>query len=300
MWSAWLRAELCVPGYDLEASLVRKILGQIPVIALLSCLSVISLSPVFAQNHVPPPPVGGISFDDVIKLSHAGLSDKVILAQIRMRQDPFVLSPDQLIQLKTAHVSDAVIEAMSGTVTTDPPLVAQKSAAVKQATVVDTTLPSEIGIYAKQKSGWVEVLPEVANWKTGGVLQNVASVGIVKGDVNGHVNGASSPNRLAAPAEFLVITPDGTAITEYQLLELRRNGTNREFRIVTGGVLHVSSGATRDLLTFEGKKVAPRTYCVTFPSTLRAGEYGFLPPGAIIDKNGAGSQGKLYSFEIME
>ena len=36
--------------------------------------------------------------------------------------------------------------------------------------------------------------------------------------------------------------PEGTAITEYQLLRLRDAKDGREFRTVTGGVMHVSGG----------------------------------------------------------
>ena len=55
-----------------------------------------------------------ITVDDVIRLSKAGLSDDVIIAQIKKRPQPFDLSTDQLIQLKAAHVSDRVIQAMAG------------------------------------------------------------------------------------------------------------------------------------------------------------------------------------------
>ena len=54
-----------------------------------------------------------MSVDDVIKLSKAGITDDVIIVQIKKRPQPFELSTDQLIQLKSAHVSDRVIEAMT-------------------------------------------------------------------------------------------------------------------------------------------------------------------------------------------
>ena len=112
-------------------------------------------------------------------------------------------------------------------------------------------------MYAKRKGEWIEVLPEVVNWKTGGVVKNVASVGIVKGDKNGHVNGATSRNRLASPIEFLIVVPEGIAITEYQLLRLHEHAGGREFRAVTGGVFHVSGGATRDLCHLKVRRSRP-------------------------------------------
>ena len=42
-----------------------------------------------------------------------------------------------------------------------------------------------VGVYYKDKRGsWQEVNTEVVNFKTGGVLKQVASIGIVKGDLN--------------------------------------------------------------------------------------------------------------------
>jgi hypothetical protein len=243
----------------------------------------------------------GLAVDDVIKMSKAGLSDGIIVQQIRKYGHAFDLTPDQLIQLKTASVSDRVISVMMDPAQPDAPPPLAPVAAPAQA-AVDPSLPTEVGVYAKKQGTWTEVLPEVVNWKTGGVLKSIASAGIVKGDVNGHIEGGNSRNSFTTPIEFLIVAPEGTAITEYQLLRLHQtqNLDSREFRTVTGGIMHVSSGATRDLVPFEGKKISPHVYGVIFPSNLGAGEYGFLPPGAVGSTNGAGSTGKLYSFRVIE
>jgi hypothetical protein len=142
------------------------------------------------------------------------------------------------------------------------------------------------------------MLPEVVNWKTGGVLKHIATVGVVKGDVNGHIQGVHSRNSLKSPIEVLIYATEGVAITEYQLVHLHENADNREFRTVTGGVMHEEGGATRDLIPFEGKRVATRMYKVVLPN-LGAGEYGFLPPGAIGSASSA-SMGKMYTFRPVE
>jgi hypothetical protein len=258
--------------------------------------------PLNGQRHAPPPSVGGVSLDDVIRMSRAGLSDDIIIQQVRKRYQPFDLSPDQLIQLKTAHVSDRVIQAMSEAPSAGAPApgaTAPVSAPSNHTSTADSSLPTEIGVYAKQQGKWIDVLPEVVNWKTGGVGKSVASLGVVKGDVNGHVNGGSSHSRFAVPIEFLIVVPEGIAITEYQLLHLHQHGDSREFRTVTGGVFHVSGGATRDLMQFEGRKIAPRTFVVSFSAGSGFGEYGFLPPGAFASMNAA-SSGKIYSFGVIE
>lgn len=234
------------------------------------------------HNHVPPPPVGGITVAQVIRLSQAGLSDDTIISQIRMRTQPFNLSPDQLLQLKDAQVSDAVIETM----------------ATVKAVVADE-YPTETGMYWKDHGRWVEILPEVVTLKTGGVTKSAFSMGVVKEDLNGWVDGAHSLYSVVAPCEFLIVLPEGIAITEYQLLQLHDHSTSREFRTITGGVFHTSTGAIRDRLPLAAKKVAPHTYSTIFGSNSGAGEYGFMPPGAYASSN-VTSQGKLYSFRTYQ
>ena len=221
-------------------------------------------------------------------MSKAGLSEGVIIAQLGKETAKFNLSTSDLIKLKSAGVSDGIIKSM----------VAGPSAQAASAPVASAE-PDEIGIMFKKKGEWTEVNPEVVNWKTGGVLKSLASAGVLKGDVNGNVTGASSRNSVNSPLEFRIVTPEGVAITEYQLLRLHQNKDYREFRTVTGGIMHVSGGATRDVVPFESKKIAPRVFEVILPGNLGAGEYGFLPPGAVGAANSA-SIGKLYTFRLLE
>ncbi len=266
-----------------------------------------------AQSHVLSlaPDAKPMTVQDVIKLSKAGFSDDLIVEQIKKSGQRFNLSTDQLLQLKSGGVSDNVIKFMiDPTTAAAPPQPKPSKAAVPSPSPSSNLsepsrtaessvpgLPTEIGVYAKQKGKWVEMLPEVVNWKTGGVMKSVATVGVVKGDVNGHVNGSSSKNHVTSPVEFVIVAREGDAVTEYQLVKLHEHGSNREFRTVTGGVFHVSGGATRDLVAFDGTKLSSRTYSVQFSGS--TGEYGFIPPGAFTSMNTA-SSGKIYSFQVIE
>jgi len=236
--------------------------------------------------------------DAVMKMVTAGLGDDVIVGMINTQPGNYPLNPDTLIALKKAGVSDKVIAAMvsKGSQPNSGPSAVTPAAAAPSA---DTGANLEIGVYFKKKDEMVEINPEVVNWKTGGFLKNVASAGLVKGDVNGNIKGGQSKNRVTIPLEFVVKTPEGVAITEYQLIRLHQNKDEREFRTVTGGVLHTSGGATRDLVDFEGKRVGNRTFSVVLPDNIGSGEYGFLPPGAVGCANCA-SIGKMYTFKIVE
>ncbi len=157
----------------------------------------------------------------------------------------------------------------------------------------------EIGIYYQKGGHWIQMMPEVVNWQTGGVLKSVSTLGIVKGDVNGRLTRPASRTKFTASIQLLVHCPDGTAVTEYQLIRMHTHANAREFRTVTGGVLHVSGGAKRDTLEFESEHVAQRTYVIKLPD-LPPGEYGLLSPGSSM-ANSAGAQlGKMYTFTIGE
>jgi len=235
--------------------------------------------------------------DSIVKMVKAGLGDSLLVSMIENQPGKYSLTPDDVVKLKQEGVSEKVLAVMIAKVTAASP---NGSASRSSTMPSDTDIPPgiDIGAYYKKAGKWEEMLPEVVNWKTGGVMKHIASAGIVKGDVNGHVPGAHSRNSATSPLEVLIYAPEGVAITEYQLLHLHEEKDSREFRTVTGGVMHVSGGATRDIVPFEGKKVANRMYKVLLPS-LGAGEYGFLPPGAVASASSA-SMGKMYTFRLIE
>ena len=237
--------------------------------------------------------------DAIVKMVKSGLGESLVVSMVQNQPGKYSLTPDDLVSLKEVGVSENILAAMvnkgSGTSGGSSAVVAPPN-----APALDPDLPQgiDIGAYYKKGGNWEEMLPEVVNWKTGGVLKHIATAGVVKGDVNGHIQGAHSRNSLKSPIEVLIYTPEGVSITEYQLVHLHENPDNREFRTVTGGVMHEEGGATRDLIPFEGKKAASRMYKVVLP-TLGAGEYGFLPPGAFGSANSA-SIGKMFTFRLIE
>jgi len=234
--------------------------------------------------------------DSVIKLIKAGLSEDLIISTINASPATYDTSANGLIALKTAGASDKIVTAIvmrgSGAAVMAP-------AAAPAASALPVGI-DEVGVYIKDKTGaWAALMPEIVNFKTGGVLKSFATNGIIKGDLNGHIVGIHAKNGATFPVVLAVYVPEGTAITEYQLLRLRVNNDSREFRSVTGGVMHVSGGATRDSIEFQSEKIAPRVYQITLQSSAGKGEYGLLPPGATGSSN-MGSSGKIYSVSIAE
>jgi hypothetical protein len=183
--------------------------------------------------------------DSVIKMIKAGLGESTIVTMINTQPGKSSLGVSDVISLKGAGVSENIIGAMlkkSGSTGSDP----QSLNTEVLPGQVSTGPVNEVGVYFSKGRTWQELQPEGVNWKTGGVLKHVGTAGVVKGDVNGHINGAHSRNELKVPLKFAIYVPEGISITEYQLIRLRGQKGAREFRTVTGGVFHVSCGATRD------------------------------------------------------
>ena len=242
--------------------------------------------------------------DAVVKMVKAGLGDDIVVSTIKAQPGKYATGADDLIALKTAGVSDKVIGAMvekAAGGSTAPAPAAQPAAANPLAPAAAAGPPpvTEVGVYYKKGDAWADLPPEVVNFKTGGVLKTIGTAGIVKGDVNGHINRDHSSTQLKTPITLLVYAFEGVNITEYQLLRLHEQKDSREFRTVTGGVMHVSGGATRDLIPFESKKIAPRTYEIVVPA-VGSGEFGLLPPAGSDPNGSSGRIGKIYSFRIIE
>jgi hypothetical protein len=260
-------------------------LGRLP---MLICLLLVALLNAFAQPGKP------ITNKDVLEMIKAGLPESTIVLAIQKGPVQLDTSPMALVELKnggaTPKILDVVVNPGAGNATVSP--------------VATNGNPGlEIGIYLKKSGDWMPIPPEIVNWKTGGTLKSIASAGVVKKDLNGNIDGPSSKTSVKTPVELLIVTAEGIAPEEYQLIRLRLNKDFREFRSVTGGILNQRSGAMRDLIPFEAKKSSPRQYILVIPPSLGAGEYGLLPPGAGgSSTTGAVSAqyGKMYTFHIVE
>jgi len=136
---------LRLPDANQISSLLLGLIVVAPLNFATAQSGIVYLPP--ASSHQTPAPksqtnptnsqVKELTVDDVIKLAKAGLSDDLIIQRIRKKGQPFDLSADQIVQLKTASVSERVIEVMinptistvSTTAETNPAPVAPASVA---------------------------------------------------------------------------------------------------------------------------------------------------------------------------
>jgi hypothetical protein len=234
------------------------------------------------------------SIDDIIEMSKAGLSESLIITTLRKEGQAFTLRPADLVRLKQSGVSDAVMQAML-----DP------SSSTSTAPVVAASAPAsptmELGVYAMKEGAWIALEPELVNIKQSSVYKIYAG-GI---DTNGYINGASSKTTLRTPIEITLVTSEGVSASEYQLVRLRASNKNntREFRVGRFGLGGGKSGVDRDKITFDFKKIQPRQFTITLPSSVVAGEYAFLPPmsgGGGSFGGQLASGGKAFTFRVLE
>lgn len=258
---------------------------------------------------------GPITNQDVIDMTRSKFSDSVIEKAIQANRGDFDISVGALMRLRNAGVSGPVIESMLSAADNRKEAPQPSAPAVVDAVEkTDVTaeqprathdLPEDVGVYLRDQGKLIGIEPEIVNWRTGGVLKSAATLGIDKGHVNGTIPGPHSAlavswsrQGLGGPLEFYIRCQEGNSASEYQFLRLWDKGDRREFRSVTGGILHRSGGAQLNELAFKYEKVAPRIYRIQF-IRLDAGEYGFLAPGAIGSANAA-SLGKIYTFRVPE
>ncbi len=234
--------------------------------------------------------------DTILRMSKAGLGDDLIVQTINLQPGRYNTKPDDLITLKQAGLSDRIISAMQAKGTGLAVRANEKALASASDTLALSPV-NEIGVYYKDAQGrWQPMESEPVHSKSSGWLKNTLSDGIIKQDMNGLVTGPQSKLLLPRPIEFLIYTPDGVNPGEYDLIRFRLNGKDREFRTLTGGVFHSTSGAKSDELPFSATRIAPRTYTFTLPKDTPGAEYGILPPGTGNVTNG----GKIYTFAISE
>jgi hypothetical protein len=285
-------------------------------VSLLICLTILcaagSAAPGAQQNSAAVP-THALTNQDIVRMTKASFGDSTIVKMIETHGSSFDLSVDALLRLKELGVSQAVIQAMLSTDAERKPTVVTASATAAPAPSAtfsvkpaeSTQFLDEVGVYQVLKGKIVAIEPEIVNWRTGGVIKNAVTLGLDKGHVNGTIAGphsktavATTPFGMAGSLVFYIRCLEGNSASDYQLLRFWEKGDRREFRSVTGGVLHMSGGATNNVNEFHFEKIAPRTYKVELPA-LALGEYGFLAPGAAASADMA-SRGKIYTFRIVE
>jgi hypothetical protein len=252
--------------------------------------------------------------DSVIKMVKAGLTDDAIVATINANPGAYDASPDGLIALKQAGVSNKVIDAIVAKSTASapdsaPPDVAPSAPAPPQFAPLPPGVDN-IGAYYKDSGGnWQPLPAEVVIFQSGGLVKHVASAGLVKEDLNGLVGGMRSRLVVSTPVTFILHVAQGRTASDYELIHLHVVSNNRQFQSVAGGLIHDSSTSSlRDEIDFSSKQIGPSAYQVVLNNGLGDGEFGFLAPqdmgagtgGDAGSPKSPASSGQIFTFAIVD
>lgn len=242
-------------------------------ITLLSLWLVVLLS---ASDRVRDP----LTNNDVICLVTAGFPERVVLTAVEMNRSAFDLSPDAIRQLRTAGVGETVISAMlKSTVSPTPHLG-----------LLDP------GVYVRKGEVYDLVNAEAVTWR---VNQRARANGgtFTRLVIHGRVENPRSWLTVSRAAELLIVCPPGRTAAEYQLVRAAVGDDSREFRIDAavrnGELVALASAEEIPVQTDNQFDLGVRL----FVASLRAGEYGLVPPGLVADGRVVPG-GIVYTFAI--
>ena len=255
-----------------------------------------------AQSQQPQPAISPIVYSPavsgVLTMVKGGVPDAVIVTKLEKEGKPYDLTADELVALKQAGASSAVLQAMIA-----PSKPAMNAEALPKAALTLTiptppspVLPEDVGVYFMKSGAMVMLEPDIVNSRTAGMFQHALTSGIMKARLKGAVEGPRSSLQLSGVNEFIIRVAEGVGITEYQLVKMDLKSSRREFEVMRIGVVTASTGTTPHQVKFKHEKIASRVYKVIVAG-LPNGEYGFVPPGAMTQASG-GSMGKVYTFGL--
>lgn len=238
--------------------------------------------------------------DSIVKMVNAQLSDEVIVTTINSSPGAYDTSPDGLIALKQAGVSNKVIAAIAAkSAPTSPDSGAPPAPDASAPTAPLPAGVDGIGAYYKDSAGdWLPLPSEGVVFQSGGFIKHVASAGLMKQDLNGLVGGMRSRLVVSTPVTFILNAPQGHTAGDYELVRLHVVGNNRQFQSAVGG-LKQTSGSIRDEIDFTSTQIGPSAWQVVVNNQLGEGEFGFLEPDDSSSPKTAASSGKIFTFAIV-
>lgn len=288
---------------------MRRLSSLIVALAFFSSLGM----PTRAQQAPPKP----LTNADIVKMVKAGLGDSVTIAAIQQAsQKSFDLSPEALVALKQAGVTEGILKAMLGT------------SAPAQAAPSDTPDPNNPlagrapGLYFDKGtgSGKPELVTlqatSITQMKSKGGFASAMSYGIAKSSMVAVVGGAQAKLRTTHPQPvfyFYFDTKAGnfgnafgawmasaTSPDEFVLVEMQRDRKNDERDLEVGQFRtfsHSMGVQSKDRVDFKAEQMLPGVFRVTTTQRLSPGEFCFFYAQGAAALMG-GVTGKLFDFGI--
>ncbi len=245
--------------------------------------------------------------EDVLVMTDAGLTERVIVAKIMASETDFDTSREALVALTSAGVGPSVLEAM---VKKTAPAAGPQATVTYAQRFEGTPCPAS-GLYVEDEDRGLRVIdPQVPQIRSGNTLLPAVTGGIFPAKAKASVRGARSDMRTRSPIPTFWFCPadlDYSADTrgmvdprEFVLVVLKAS-RNREERAVDVGSVGIA-GQTgippRLIRRAKYENVGFGVYRITPRSTLQPGEYGFFHPGSRSRDGGVSSGPRMYAFGV--
>jgi len=257
---------------------------------------------------------------DVVQMAKAGLDETMIIKVIEANDTAFDVSPQAVMDLKNAGVSQPIIEAMlaaeakkkvpdaAAKPAKEPPPAGAERASIPDPN--DPGAPHDPGIYMYTGNKLVMLEPTVyAQGKVGGFFKTAATYGIAKTKWKAVVQGPHAKIGTSDPGAvfYFYVEEKGTfggttSPNEFALIRFDVKGDSREATVMQIGLFGGTSG-TQDKANIPctSLKIKPGIYKVTPNAPLKPGEYAFLsasatPAGALAP--GAAGASRLFDFGV--
>jgi hypothetical protein len=243
--------------------------------------------------------------DSIIKMVKAGLSEDIVLSMIKTQPAKYVLTPAELISLKSSGVPDKVVAAMveKGAGGAGAAILnSNASGATTAAGTVATGDPNDptaahdsgIYLYAKDRNGEYKltVLEQASSQasKTGGGLGFALTAGIKKMKTKTVIPGqhASIRTSESQPIFYFYFEDKAAGLgkfgagavsnpNQFALLKLDVTKSSRETTVGEYGLSGMNTGAAeKSMVTFKSERLRSGLYKVVSNGPMEPGEYCFL------------------------
>src|SRR5215469_3520094 len=266
-------------------------------VALISACAMAFLGLIQAQGTQAAAP-GSLTIEEVLRLAKSGVSDELIVAQVKRNAKAFDLNSDEIVALKKDGVSETVIKyLLDPTLPYSPPVPKTGTAPPAEPSrkfpydAIAEKLPPDVGVYylsGSQKLMPLELKPIVPQSQPG-------KFGKLLG---GHVMGSAAGNAAKVhanqdPLVFYARLGDKVMIDDLVLLSFKASTERRELDF--GPKAGTPVFPPKTVYQFDSKEVGAGLYRLAVPA-LSKGEYLFFIRGSQEDKKGL--LGRGYDFGV--
>jgi hypothetical protein len=260
-------------------------------------------------------PAEVLTNETIAKMAQLKLGDGLIISKIKASSnDRFQTGIDDIMKLKTAGVSDAVIQAMVEASAAKNAVAAEAAKNPSPPDPNDPRSPHDAGIFwlpkERRAKDMVPLEPTVySGGKSGGVFKSAMTYGIAKANWKAVVRGGRANLRMfEEKPEFWFYFEEkshglsqsgywggASSPNEFVLAKLSAKKDERELVVGQFNAFgHQAGTQSKDTVPLKIEKIAPGVYRVIPEEPMRPGEYCFFYAGGAAATGQTG--GKLFDF----